>query len=1397
MQTVGPFRVNEGASTSGIQIGGGRARRAPNYDSDVTLESDDDETQTASDVAFEFDDDADDDETEGAYSGNMGRESGLESEAASEKESSQAPDDGADSLGNRFTVIGESTKFIRKFAVTGRELRMKIAAPESGVNLVEWLEDAFRDLHAYAVATCRSSDYIGFTFSAESFNHGPAWLSFRPVRGSRYSDLWKLVFSVAQSASEFGVDSVFTVTVHSVGVPEGRGKPKPITHAGVLKKSVVQIVNSDGLCLPRALVVAKAHAERGPNRSGALHEHYEMVRFARSSFQRAEARNLVANAGVEIPPTGCTVHEIAQFQNYLAREGFLITVYELGRLGTGEAAFYDGTAVVRANGTGDVRHRLNLLYYPEEQHYCPIVNLTAAAAGAFFCQPCNRKFNNGYEHRCSVKCPQCLASPPCNSQSREIECPDCRRVFRGNGCLEYHRRIGSFSPRRSVCATLRICRNCERFVNLSRRAHICETRFCVTCRCNRPYNHYCFMTPLKDATRPKRYIFIFYDFETQQCETVDGDATTNIHVPNLCVAQQVCTQCIHDPDISNGCSACGLVREFVFRREPVKELVDFATRPVQDFARIVCIAHNAKGFDAQFILRHMVERDGNPPQVILSGSKIIMLETGHTRFLDSLAYMPMALSALPKAFGLPTTSVKGVFPHLFNTPENVGYVGPLPAAKFYSPDTMSSDARAEFYSWYNEAVANDHLFDFDAELLSYCRSDVDILRRACVAFRDIFLECGRVCPFTESTTIASACSVLFRKNFLQPERIGILPPGGYRLADAQSRKALEWLVVKERELGIDIRHAGNGREFRIPETGRKVDGYHVAGDGTRHVYEFHGCFWHGCRKCLRINRDRRSVNGETLDRRYEETRAKISRMRELGYRVTEQWECEFDRSLRENEEMREYVATHPLIAGTATSEALNPRDAFYGGRTGNASRYYEVKTDATGNAYEEIRYVDVCSLYPFICKNGRFPVGHPTVYVGEECKLLTGSSGCDITRVEGLIKCRVLPPRNLYHPVLPVRMHDKLMFALCRSCCQSLNQDECRHDDEAAREFEGTWVSIELKKAVEMGYKIRSISEIWSYTVTTFDPTTRQGGHFAGYIDTFLKIKQEASGWPAECEDESARMRYLDEYERVEGIRLDRDRIAKNPGMRSVSKLCLNSFWGKFGQRENLVKTEVIKTRQQLLELLTNPEVEVSGLLPVNDEVLYVRWSHAQHSVEPSALANVVIASYTTAQARLKLFSFLEKLDRRVLYYDTDSVIYTRNLRRPNEYEPPTGNFLGDLTDELASYGRGSFIRAFVSGGPKFYAFIIKRPNGEEVEICKVKGISLNHATSSKINFEAIKRMVVEAAAPIPLEYRAIRRTELHAVVTRSEHKTCKPVYVKRRCCVTSFDTLPYGYRTG
>ena len=47
----------------------------------------------------------------------------------------------------------------------------------------------------------------------------------------------------------------------------------------------------------------------------------------------------------------------------------------------------------------------------------------------------------------------------------------------------------------------------------------------------------------------------------------------------------------------------------------------------------------------------------------------------------------------------------------------------------------------------------------------------------------------------------------------------------------------------------------------------------------------------------------------------------------------------------------------------------------------------------------------------------------------------------------GLVKCSVLPPRTLYHPVLPYRTHGKLMFPLCRTCADTLQQEPCCHND--------------------------------------------------------------------------------------------------------------------------------------------------------------------------------------------------------------------------------------------------------------------------------------------------------------------------------------------------------------
>lgn len=205
-----------------------------------------------------------------------------------------------------------------------------------------------------------------------------------------------------------------------------------------------------------------------------------------------------------------------------------------------------------------------------------------------------------------------------------------------------------------------------------------------------------------------------------------------------------------------------------------------------------------------------------------------------------------------------------------------------------------------------------------------------------------------------------------------------------------------------------------------------------------------------------------------------------------------------------------------------------------------------VVTEYEVTGRKKLHYVYVCSLYPYVLKMSSFPISHPEIYVESECSALIGTIPYfDFTSVEGLVQCKVLASRNLYHPVLPFRVRGKLLFALCRSYCETFSRAACTHDDSANREFEGTWMSCELKKAIEKDYRMETVSEIWNYRFEQYDPVTRQGGLFADYINCFLRLKQEdglkASGWPSEyADDKNAKERYLRKYKEREGMVLDR-----------------------------------------------------------------------------------------------------------------------------------------------------------------------------------------------------------------------------------------------------------------
>ena len=62
-------------------------------------------------------------------------------------------------------------------------------------------------------------------------------------------------------------------------------------------------------------------------------------------------------------------------------------------------------------------------------------------------------------------------------------------------------------------------------------------------------------------------------------------------------------------------------------------------------------------------------------------------------------------------------------------------------------------------------------------------------------------------------------------------------------------------------------------------------------------------------------------------------------------------------------------------------------------------------------------------------------------------------------------------------------------------------------------------------------------------------------------------MKTQASGYPSNVTTcEQKKNEYIRQYEKHEGVCLDLDKIEHNPGLRSIGKLALNSFYGKFGQ---------------------------------------------------------------------------------------------------------------------------------------------------------------------------------------------------------------------------------------
>ena len=197
----------------------------------------------------------------------------------------------------------------------------------------------------------------------------------------------------------------------------------------------------------------------------------------------------------------------------------------------------------------------------------------------------------------------------------------------------------------------------------------------------------------------------------------------------------------------------------------------------------------------------------------------------------------------------------------------------------------------------------------------------------------------------------------------------------------------------------------------------------------------------------------------------------------------------------------------------------------------------------------------------------------------------------------------------------------------------------------------------------------------------------------------------------------------------------------------------------------------------------------------LTEQRVEVHYKHRLQDDPVSPNLNIFIACFTTCWALLKLSEQLHDLKERVLYFDTDSVIF----KSSSKDEPlQLGEYLGDFKNEL---NEGDTIIEFASGCPKNYGYKTRQGKQE----CKVRGISLNSEGSKQLNFPILKQNVLDdieeplatgtRQTAVRKPYHIVRQAKDYRIQTTEQVKQYQLVYSKRVIDPKTFQTYPYGYQ--
>ena len=691
--------------------------------------------------------------------------------------------------------------YSKKFGMTATDHTVRFNNGLKDVDLLESQQRTHTIFHRLledVTTGMNPNDQVRFVLRSDQLQ-SPISIPFLPLEKLTTEKVLSYVEKVVQSNEEFRLNDTVNIDIIHVEMPQGSGKSRlkrttyDIREYLKKKKSIITIKNQDAYCLARALAVGIARIEKDPR--------YMQIKDSKRHAQLERALNLHQAANVPLGP--CGLNEVKLFQQYLVNYQIIVVSGDHNN-----AIIYPRQPPVNLNPEKSI-----YLYF-HANHFDVITSLPGFLNRSHFCHRCHKPYDHTTDHLCAGMCHSCRGFG-CVLQGDGIVCNECDRVFKNQACYERHNELIDGGSR-TVCEVIRKCPKCGKAMDVNKlnsKGHICGKK-CNSCKVIYPpgdTDHLCYMQQ-EECKEESCYNHLFVDFEATQ--------EHGIHHPNLCV--------VYDEE-----KEVALFQG----QDTVMEFCRWLLTP--QHKGCIVIAHNFQGYDSYFIIKHLNE-NAIPYKIIYRGAKCLSLDIDmlKIKFIDSLNFIPMGLAKFPKTFGQDELC-KGYFPHLFNKDANQDYVGPIPCQDDYGVNFMKPAGREAFMIWHQEQVENNYVFDFRKEIIKYCRSDVDILAKCCLLYREMFKNETGIDPFDKALTIASYSMQVYRTNFLQKDTVALLSTTR-QLKRKQSHEALKWLSYTAEKEDILIQHVRNGGEKRVGNY--FLDGYCQE---TNTAYEYQGCYWHG------------------------------------------------------------------------------------------------------------------------------------------------------------------------------------------------------------------------------------------------------------------------------------------------------------------------------------------------------------------------------------------------------------------------------------------------------------------------------------------------------------------------------------------------------------------------